>query len=85
MEEIRKKLDDILDAESKKKSFVEWFHQLPEPYCSQAISNWEKDYIQGNLPIASSLSNALIFGFCWDNTPEGSEYWIRVMNEYCKK
>lgn len=86
--ESREKLLEARDAaieDVTQRSYREWFNGLPEPFCSQAIENLEKDDIQMNRPVATSLSNALIFAFSWNKTPEGAKYWIDVMKKYGKK
>lgn len=51
-----------------------WFdNYLPEPYRSQAISNWN-----GANGKEHSLANAINGGFVWTETPEGFHYWLTI-------
>lgn len=59
------------------KTAREWFHDLPEPYRSQAIENIE---IGARSIYRDSLADALINSFYWDETTQGNDYWERVYN-----
>lgn len=58
-----------------------WLQTLPEPARSQAIANAEKVYVNGNLDEveASSIGTALLSAFKWKTSPEGTEYWSKVL------
>lgn len=56
------------------KTIKEWFDTLEEPYKTQAIH-----YAEGkeNIPV-DSLTSAIFYGFNWEMTEEGVEYWKDV-------
>ena len=51
---------------------VDWYNLLRSPYKEQAIINAREGGSSNS--IASCLEEA-INQFCWDDTPEGHEYW----------
>ena len=56
-----------------------WFdNYLPEPYRSQAIKNYDPEYMGKEL--RDSIPAAITFGFCWLLTPkdQGYYYWWEV-------
>jgi hypothetical protein len=56
------------------KTAKEWFEQLPEPYRTQAIENWEKSKISDKENPVISLNWALDT-FIWKKTIQGGDYW----------
>lgn len=54
---------------------LEWYEDLPEPYRSQAIENYD-----GNVEFAGSQENAIAYGFLWKKTPQGQgfDYWFNI-------
>lgn len=62
------------------KPIEEWLEELPEPIKSRALynrsmSDWAEKWGYYD---ASSLWEALSFGFKWDNTTEGEDYWMEI-------
>lgn len=61
------------------KTVEEWLSELPEPYRRVALryhSNYSK------MGKADCLANALVLGFKWSSSKEGSKYWKEV-HEMC--
>ena len=52
------------------KTILEWLEELPEPYRSQAIKNYD-----GEFKDAATLSDALAYAFSWYASPEKKDYW----------
>ena len=63
------------------KTIEQWFQELPEPYKTKALTNCQEqstfDWNTGDANCNSS-SQAIAFGFLWQDTPEGEEYWQEV-------
>lgn len=58
------------------KPIKEWYNELPEPYRSQAIENENPNY--EDYPIngtATCQGEAVIRGFSWGSSKQGSDYW----------
>lgn len=55
-----------------RRSIVQWFGLMPEPFASQAIKNTPK-HRHGNE--TSTMSGALMMGFMWGKTEQGFQYW----------
>lgn len=61
-----------------KKTIEEWLTELPQPYRTQALTNWRKcDWLSKHNK-EKSLTGAIMYGFEWDATPEGHKYWERI-------
>lgn len=59
-----------------------WFQQLPEPYRSQAIENFDEEYFKAALTgELTTLQQAINCAFYWSETPQGREYWERILHE----
>lgn len=58
--------------ETKSKTIIEWFNELPEPFKSQAIANTSKNMLN---EVAYDILAALSYAFTWSKTPEGIYYW----------
>jgi len=60
------------------KPILEWYEQLPEPYRSQAIANYD-----GKRKEANSLERAIVHGFVWSHTPkhQGKNYWLDISDK----
>jgi hypothetical protein len=54
---------------------MEFFNQLREPEKSQAIANYDENYVN---VIPDKLFKALNCGFEWMNSPEGHNYWNNI-------
>jgi hypothetical protein len=71
--------DDIKEPDYPEKSVGWWFNTgLQEPYRSQAIRNTKDELLD---TIRISLGTALN-GFNWQGSPEGYEYWYKVLNRH---
>jgi len=58
-----------------KKTIKEWLNELPEPYRSQAIENAENTESGCLDGVETSIFGALMGGFVWLESKEGSDYW----------
>ena len=56
------------------KTAKEWFSEFPEPYRTQALENLESQKF-------ISASDALMFGFDWDENKGDSTYWETFYNQ----
>lgn len=58
-----------------------WLDQLPEPYRSKALNNFNPEFFkretQGDNHV-KSLANAVEVAFAWANCPEEHRYWLEV-------
>ncbi len=68
----------MVTQEETRKTNVQWYMQLPDPYRLQAINNAESLDVLGFK--VSSLPAAL-FAFPWEITPEGYAYWQDVFEK----
>ena len=57
----------------------EFLDELPEPYRSKALNNMLPD--AGDLPV-ETLVDALLDAFVFKDTPEGSDFWNGVLEEF---
>lgn len=57
------------------KTIKEWLETLEEPYKTQAFINTSNEMLEEE---TINLSYALLDGFIWSDSPEGSEYWDNV-------
>lgn len=65
-----------------KKNYFAFYDLLEEPARSQAKENY------GSMEIVrkvDTLSEALILGFFWDDSPEGNDYWKKIYFELIDK
>ena len=70
------------------KTIREWLEELPEPYRTQAIDNYENPecnmYKRGDWTEPEkkqeSLVDAIYDAFIWLRTPEGFQYWVDFKN-----
>ena len=58
-------------------TFMQQLEKLPEPYRTQAIENLVED---NSHIICRSISDAVIRGFNWSDTPQGLHYWADLHN-----
>ena len=56
------------------KTIKQWLEELPEPYRSQALENMSEN------SEVESLCIAIMKAFDWDESPQGSKYWLSVYN-----
>ena len=56
------------------KPILEWYKDLPEPYRSQAIENYD-----GKIEFSKSQVDAISNGFVWRTTPQGYLHWSRII------
>lgn len=63
------------------KTIREWLEELPEPYRTQAIENYNNQECNFNLRFGlkeqehNSLKDALFSAFAWGHTEQGYEHW----------
>jgi hypothetical protein len=63
---------------------LEWFAMFPEPYKTQAIENYEKDYDGFNgQSLFYDAADALFHGFDWDKNlqNQGFDYWAKFQDK----
>jgi hypothetical protein len=65
------------------KSAKEWFNQLPEPYRTQAIENWEKSEMDDKNDLFERIEES-IDTFVWRLTPQGADYWANIWSRSMK-
>ena len=67
-----------------KKTAIEWYQDLPEPYRTEAIENFKDDdarFKWCDLKTEfSSMKEVLADGFDWAASPQGLDYWDKVYN-----
>ena len=61
------------------KTVKEWLEELPDGYMERALKNLDPD-LYGTY--AGSMTNAISWGFRWDKSPEGIEFWAAVYDYY---
>jgi hypothetical protein len=65
------------------KKFIEWYGMLPEPFKSQAFENAiNRNQVDIFNDETSSMYDAIDKGFIWDNTPQGSDLWLRLTEQW---
>lgn len=57
----------------------DWLLDMPEPYRSKALANMMED--AADLPV-ESLTEALLDAFRFESTPEGSDYWWMIIDQF---
>lgn len=62
-----------------KKTIKQWLQELEEPYRTQALEHAKAYGINTN--IESSLDQALLAGFIWEDTLQGWDYWNDVRQD----
>ena len=71
-----------------KDTLLEKLKELPEPYRSQAIENYDPEHgSEGWNNSDKTLSDAIEFGFEWSETPppQGYEYWGNFHEQLLKE
>ena len=65
------------------KTIIEWYGMLPEPVKSQAFENaiTRQDVDIFNYEVRS-MYNAIDTSFTWANTPQGSDYWLKITEQW---
>lgn len=61
------------------KTIKEWLDQLPQPQRHEAINNVINQH--GAIALENkvrSLTKAIQWGFDWDRSPEGAQYWYNL-------
>ena len=67
------------------KTIKQWLEELPEPYRTQALENYDENYLNKIIEIKDCL-DALRFAFDWSNTSQGFNYWQSFYGDfYIKK
>jgi hypothetical protein len=59
-----------------KKTAREWFNTLPVDVCERAIRNCPEPFLDN---IFRECNHAISSCFCWDSTPEGHDYWEKIV------
>jgi hypothetical protein len=62
---------------------LEWFQQLPEPYRTQAIENWEKSKWEDKHDLFESIRDAF-HTFSWAYSQQGEDYWNSIFKRAIK-
>lgn len=71
----------------KKNTIEYWLHRANEmnrPWAGLAIKRAEEDKHYDREWPCHSYSQALVWAFDWDKTPEGSEFWSKIFQEETK-
>ena len=58
------------------KTIKQWLQELPEPYRTEALDNYNDRYN----PVVENIFKALNYGFSWSATTQGYEYWLKIYN-----
>ena len=61
------------------KTVKEWLETLDEPYRSQALENLNMNIEYADI-LEPSLADALSGAFTWKGTPQGHDYWSKLVN-----
>lgn len=65
------------------KKVIQWFSLLPEPLKSQAFENaMSQQQIDIFNVEVSCMFNAIDKSMIWDNTPQRSDYWLRITEQW---
>jgi hypothetical protein len=65
------------------KKVIQWFSLLPEPIKSQAFENaMSQEQIDIFNVEVSCMFNAIDKSMIWDNTPQRSDYWLKVTEQW---
>ena len=65
------------------KKVIQWFSLLPEPLKSQAFENaMSQQQIDIFNVEVSCMYNAIDRSMIWDNTPQRSDYWLKVTEQW---
>lgn len=59
-------------------TYRQLFEKLNEPYCSQAIANCKRIYIDEFIDDTACVSRAVDSTFNWFDSPQGYTYWDEV-------
>ena len=68
-----------MKSQEIKDIYFGFYDQLIEPYCSQAKENYD-----GDERIPNFLTQALQYGFDWEETYQGTKYWNNVYKDIKK-
>jgi hypothetical protein len=60
------------------KTIKEWLNLLPEPYKTQSLNNLNPE--KGDI-IKYHLEDAVVGAFKWDDSVEGTQYWIKITDQ----
>lgn len=61
------------------KTIKQWLEELPSPYREQALKAVSP--AKANLP-CTRMSYAIVYGFEWNQTPQGDHYWGELFDKY---
>src|SRR5690625_1832654 len=62
---------------TKEKTILEWLEELPDGYRELALKNYGPEFCDTAVNIID-LSHAVMWGFSWEDTPEGQVFWDAV-------
>src|SRR5690625_3421781 len=62
---------------NKEKTIREWLEELPDGYRELALKNYDPEYCDTGVNIID-LAGAVMWGFSWEDTPEGQVFWDAV-------
>lgn len=63
-----------MQKDELKEIYFGFYDKLSEPHRSQAKANWAWGFTKGLAPI--EMEEAIGWGFDWEETPEGFNYWL---------
>lgn len=58
--------------------YISFFNELGSVYSKKAINNYNENKAKYKQP--NNLKDALWYGFHWNETPEGSDFWFKLYN-----
>src|SRR5690554_5115380 len=62
---------------TKEKTILEWLEELPDGYRELALRSYDPEFCDTGVNIID-LADALVWGFSWEDTPEGQVFWDAV-------
>ena len=65
------------------KTIKQWLEELPEPYRTQALENYQDFFYQDEEPI-NYISDAINWAFRWESSKEGYDYWFNFWEKLSK-
>jgi hypothetical protein len=75
----------VVIVEPAKNTVKEWLSEMPEPYRTQALENLQNNNgYAGSNNICKSTHSAITYGFLWQTTPQGVDYWRAVWRSFCE-
>lgn len=62
----------------RRKKTMEFFNKLKDPYKAKAKKNYDEKFSD---VIPDSNASALFYGFSWEDSKEGDDYWYEKLLE----